>query len=126
VTNGADAADAADRTGQWRVRHLAGWRAGIVFNASADLLVAWQSASLTTPARAWTATDRQLGPVLDHVRRTRLDNVANNDVDALDKACRGLIEQAHDHPRAARPVRAILAELERALALADDPTPPSA
>src|SRR5204863_1930800 len=74
VTNGADAADAADRTGQWRVRHLAGWRAGIVFNASADLLVAWQSASLTTPARAWTATDRQFGPLLDHVRRTRLDN----------------------------------------------------
>jgi hypothetical protein len=67
----ADVTDAADSTCQWRTRDPAGWRAGILFNASADLLVAWHTAALVAAAEDWTATQRRLGAGVEQVRRAR-------------------------------------------------------
>jgi hypothetical protein len=58
---------AGDRC-RWRVRDLPTWRAGILFNASADLLVAWHTAALTAGAKDWTATKRRFGAAVAQVK----------------------------------------------------------
>ncbi len=112
-------AEAVDGACQWRVRDLTGWRAGILFTASAELLVAWQAASVTVSARARPSTDRRFGEPVDRVQRARL----GGNLDELEKGCRHLVEVARDGTRVPRPVRAVLADLERTLALAVDPAP---
>src|SRR4051812_47957149 len=61
-----------DRTSPWLIRDGAGWGAGTLFTASADLLVAWHTASSTTHRRAATSSTRRIRPLIDEVRRARL------------------------------------------------------
>jgi hypothetical protein len=93
--------------------------AGILFNASADLLVAWHTAALTDEAPDWTATQRRFAAGVEQVRRARLDG----DLDRLDRACRGMVDIARDGAPVATPVRLAVAALEQAVAVAADPSP---
>jgi hypothetical protein len=96
---------------RWRVRDLPTWRAGILFNASADLLVAWHTAALTGEGPDWTVTQRRFAAGVERVRRARLDG----DLDTLDCACRGVIAIARRGAPTAAPVRAAVAALEQAV-----------
>jgi hypothetical protein len=88
-----------------------------LFNAPADLLVAWHTAALAAAAEEWAAMRRRLGAGVGQVYRARLDG----DVDALDRACHRLIDIACGEWLVAV-VRAAVADLAQAL-VAADPVP---
>ncbi len=92
-------ADTDDNTCPWQIHDRSGWRQGVLFTASADLLVAWYSASASMHQRSWATANHRYGTLVQRVRQARL----GGNVDELEQACRALL-----HHAGARPVRAPL------------------
>ncbi len=64
-------ADTDDNTCPWKIRDRDGWRHGVLFTASADLLVSWYTASASLHRRTWTAAHHRYGALLRRVRQAR-------------------------------------------------------
>jgi hypothetical protein len=82
--------EAGGHTCLWQVRDRETWRAGVLFTASADFLVAWHAVAAGTPPRAWASVDRRLRDIVNRVRRSRLAR----DLDDVGAACRELLDRA--------------------------------
>ncbi len=65
-------ADADDNTCPWGIRDRHGWQHSVLFTASADFLVAWYTASASTPRRTWATANLRFGALVQRVRQMRL------------------------------------------------------
>jgi hypothetical protein len=110
-------ADTDDNTCPWQIRNRDGWRHGVLFTASADLLVAWYAASATLHRRTWATANHRYGALARRIRRARL----SEDVDELEQACRTLLHHAQARPMRAPLIRDAFTQLHQRLAwVADD------
>lgn len=105
-------ADTDDNTCPWQIRDRHGWRHTVLFTASADLLVAWYTASTSMQRRSWAAANRRFGALVQRVRTARLDR----DVDELERACRVLLHHADARPVRTPLIRDAFTQLREGLA----------
>jgi hypothetical protein len=49
----------------WRIRDRNSWRAGVLFTASADVLVAWPAIEADMDPLIWADIDRRCGAALE-------------------------------------------------------------
>ena len=110
-------ADTDDNTCPWQIRDRDGWRHGVLFTASADVMVAWYTASATLHRRTWATANHRYGALVRRVRQARL----GGDVDELEQACRTLLHHAQARPMRAPLIRDAFTQLHQTLAwVADD------
>ena len=103
----------------WRIRDRESWRAGVLFTASADVLVAWHAVEADVDPLIWADIDRRCTDAVEWVRQARLAG----DLDELEAACRELLDRAGSRVPSAR-MRAVLGRLGAELAaLAADVAP---
>ncbi len=89
----------------------------MLFTASADLLVAWYTASMSWHRHTWAAAHHRYGALVQRVRQARL----GGDVDELEQACRALLHHAQARPVRAPLIRDAFTQLHQTLAwVADD------
>lgn len=101
-----------DDTCPSQIRDRHGWRHGVLFSASADLLVAWYAASAGMHRRTWGTANRRFGALVRRVRQARL----GGDVDGIEQACRALLHHAEARPVRAPLIRDAFTQLRRTLA----------
>jgi len=106
---GSGRADEETCIGQIRDRF--GWRYGVLFSASADLLVA-HTARLCLPRRSFGLVGRRYGALVERVRQARLDE----DLDGLERACRDLVRHLDAQPVHIPLIRAAVDDLREMLA----------
>src|SRR6266542_1637405 len=110
-------ADTDDDTCPWQIRDRDGWRHGVLFTASADLLVAWYTATASLHRRTWATANHRYGTLVQRVRQARL----RGDADELEQACRALLHHAQARPWRAPLIRDAFTQLHQTLAwVADD------
>jgi hypothetical protein len=102
-----------DGTCPWLVRDRQGWRQGVLFTASADLLITWYSTSQSMPRHTWATANHRYGILVQRVRRARLCG----DVDDLEQACQALLHHTEARPASVPLIRDAFAQLRVALAL---------
>src|SRR5690242_16671967 len=71
------AADGDNANCVWQPRDRRGWRNGVVFSGSADLLTAWHAAQLTTSPGSRAAADKMFEALIDRIRQARLRDSAD-------------------------------------------------